>query len=81
MHLCGRQDRGVSLHQSAQSSVKPLLCAKLGFEPACFVFVLARSIWHLLTIDLQRKMLEAIHRHLERPANWSCICSIVVSIC
>ena len=30
-----------------------------------FVFVPARSFQHLLTIDLQRKSLEAIHRHLE----------------
>jgi ubiquinone/menaquinone biosynthesis C-methylase UbiE len=30
-----------------------------------FVFVPARSFQHLLTIDLQRKSLQAIHRHLE----------------
>jgi ubiquinone/menaquinone biosynthesis C-methylase UbiE len=30
-----------------------------------FVFVPARSFQHLLTIDLQRQALEAIHRHLE----------------
>jgi ubiquinone/menaquinone biosynthesis C-methylase UbiE len=30
-----------------------------------FVFVPARSFQHLLSIDLQRKSLEAIHRHLE----------------
>jgi SAM-dependent methyltransferase len=30
-----------------------------------FVFVPARSFQHLLTIDLQRKSLEAIHQHLE----------------
>jgi len=30
-----------------------------------FVFVPARSFQHLLTIDLQRRSLEAIHRHLE----------------
>jgi hypothetical protein len=29
-----------------------------------FVFVPARSFQHLLTIDLQRKSLQAIHRHL-----------------
>lgn len=31
-----------------------------------FVFVPARSFQHLLTIDRQRRALEAIHRHLER---------------
>ena len=30
-----------------------------------FIFVPARSFQHLLTIDLQRRSLEAIHRHLE----------------
>jgi hypothetical protein len=30
-----------------------------------FVFVPARSFQHLLTIDLQRKSLQAIRRHLE----------------
>jgi hypothetical protein len=43
-----------------------------------FVFVPARSFQHLLTIDLQRKSLEAIRRHL-RPG-WPFTYSILVSI-
>jgi SAM-dependent methyltransferase len=46
-----------------------------------FAFVPARSFQHLLTIDRQRQALEGIHHPLEGLAAWSCICSILASIC
>ena len=53
----------VCLYTDLRNPASNRCCTKLGFVPAWrfgFIFVLARSIWHLLTIDLQRQMWEAI---------------------